>query len=391
MSKPLTPAQENRVLELKRQGWGRERIAKEVGLSKRRVRYILAKHGLGTPMQGGKQPTDVPMESRELFLQERVRHLGRELNRRNKGQAFEDAILELFRDVKPLANRRALPRSTRQKTPSGETLCLMLSDFHMGEEVDSAEVMDLNEYSTDIAVQRVHQLATGVRSIASKMTGYNFEALNIFELGDMVSGIIHEELLQGTATVDQVVICARTLADLTADLSELFPVVNVVGVIGNHGRMTKKPKFKKKWDNFDYLVYKFQEQICSQLENVSFNMPKSAMAMVQLYKWNFLLRHGDGKSQSYAGIPFYGILRGDGKLTQVLAQDNRYPHYHLLGHYHTQNTLEKVGGKIIMNGSLVGTGEYSWNAMFGSSEPKQKLFSVHPEHGVTWEMDLNVA
>ena len=155
--------------------------------------------------------------------------------------------------------------------------------------------------------------------------------------------------------------------------------------------MSKQVKFKKKWDNFDYLVYKIQEQLCSAMDNVHFQVPKSAMAMVGIYDWNFLLRHGDGKSMSFAGIPFYGISRTDAKLTQVLALEGRYPHYHCMGHYHTQNTLEKVGGKVLLNGSLVGTSEYSWNAMYGAADAKQKLFSVHPDRGVTWEMDLTVA
>lgn len=93
--------------------------------------------------------------------------------------------------------------------------------------------------------------------------------------------------------------------------------------------------------------------------------------------------HGDG-IQSFGGIPHYGIKRMDSNFSQALVtQKNIYPNYICMGHYHTTNSLEKMGGEIIMNGSLKGTDEFSLGKMFVGGNPSQLLFSMHPEHGIT--------
>jgi hypothetical protein len=206
----------------------------------------------------------------------------------------------------------------------------------------------------------------------------------------MVSGLIHDELLAGTAIVDQVIETAYILAEMIAKWSKRFPKIEISGVVGNHGRLKKQVTHKKRYDNFDYLMYHMIKSQCAGLDNVDFIIPKSPFLIKRIYKFNFLLTHGNSKVPSYAGIPWYGIRRMDGNITQTwFAEKGEFLHYTVIGHFHSNNTLDKAGmGKIIVNGSMIGTSDFALNSLFVSGEPKQTLFSVHKEYGVTCKFDI---
>ena len=327
------------------------------------------------------------------FEKQQVSYWKKQYNNLKTTSELEEEILRIFTEsfeaytpVKYLANCNA-PKSTG----TSEELVLLLSDFHAGEEVNPTEMLGMNEYNMDIMFARVQKIYTALDSILNKMSGYTYKKINIFALGDMVSGIIHEELLQGTCTVDQVVMTAEILSEMVYKLSQRFEEVEFIGVVGNHGRFNKAPNFKKKYNNFDYLLYKMIEAKCCNLENVYFNIPKAGIAVKKIFEWNFLLMHGDGIN-SFGGIPFYGIRRTDAQISQLLTVNKDfYPHYVCMGHFHTTNIMEKIGGKIIMNGTLKGGDEYALGKMFTGGDAKQLLLSIHPKHGLTWEMSLNLA
>jgi predicted phosphodiesterase len=271
-----------------------------------------------------------------------------------------------------------------------EELVLCLSDWHIGENVSIDETNGINEYNVLIVRERISKMLSSVLNIMSIMQGYNYKKLNIFCLGDMVSGLIHEELLQGVAIVDQVMIAGDELTRIIRTLLEYFEEIEISCVVGNHGRMSKKPVNKKKYDNFDFLAYHFSKIRFENEKRVIFNIPESAMLIKNIQNYNFLLRHGDTKIQSYAGIPFYGIKRANTQIKQTyLGFKDIIINYDIMGHLYSQNTLDSIGGKIIMVGSLKGTDEFSLNTYMSGSNIRQLLFSVHREYGLTWAMDLH--
>ena len=272
---------------------------------------------------------------------------------------------------------------------TSEEVVILLSDIHYGEVVSNEAMLDSNSYDTLVAKQRLDKWFNAIRAILNKLSGYNHKKINLFLLGDMVNGMIHEELKSGTCEVDQVLELGEIISQIILELSKEYDV-DVSAVVGNHGRFNKKPSFKKKYNNFDYLVYKFVETRCEKLENVTFTIPKAGMMIKEINGHNFLLRHGDSKVQSFAGIPFYGIQRASNKITQTIAYlKDTFIHYEVLGHFHTTNVLEKVGGSIIMNGTLKGGDEFALESMLTSSDAKQTIFGVHKEHGKTWQFDVH--
>ena len=76
-------------------------------------------------------------------------------------------------------------------------------------------------------------------------------------LGDMISGDIHEELAR--TNVDncmmQMLTAAHVIAQALMFLAPHFKSITVPCVVGNHGRMTRKPPMKDKYMDWDYKNY----------------------------------------------------------------------------------------------------------------------------------------
>jgi hypothetical protein len=326
------------------------------------------------------------------FLKEQVKYWKRLYNQTIKHSSFENKIIDLFErhlvKYKPVFN---IQQNNDIELIENEEPVLILSDLHIGGDVDKEEVMGLNEYNLEIAKNRLEIVYNKFIKILKRFeyNNHKYKKVNLFLIGDFVEGVIHQELLQGMPIVDQVIETANLVSDIIYKLSQQFEEVEVYGVIGNHGRIDKKVYYKNKYSNFDYLVYKFIEVKCSNLNNVKCYFPKSSMLIVNKFnKWNFLLRHGDGKSQSFAGIPIYGIVRQSTKIQQMFnAYKDIYIHYQILGHYHSNMQIPYPAGQVIVCGSLKGIDEFSFNN-FLASEPSQTMLIINKKTGIFARFDL---
>lgn len=303
-------------------------------------------------------------------------------------QAFEDRIVNLLDNS--LQKYPSINVTSKKINKPYHEVVLLLSDFHAGEEIIPTEILNLNEFNMDILKDRLDKLFNNIVCLFETYNLFDVNKINIWLLGDMVSGIIHEELLQGTSVVDEVVFTGEYVSSMLYNFAKEFKNVSVCCVIGNHGRFDKKPHNKKKYSNLDYLLYKYMEAKCSNLTNISFNIPKSPFIIESIFDYNFFISHGDTYTKS-AMYPQSGVRRTSDNITNTLSyKQNKYIHYYCLGHYHNVNQFDRPGGKIIMNGSLVGYNEYAFNKNLGFSEPKQISFVVDDRFGVNTVMEVPV-
>jgi hypothetical protein len=301
--------------------------------------------------------------------------------------AFDNKFIDEIKKYIKQFKKNEYPEKIIQ---SNNELILLLSDFHAGEEVNYEEMMGLNEYNSDILKERLNIY---YQNLLSNIKLFNLNnkinTCNIWMLGDMVSGFIHDELIQGTSVAEEVILVAEYISELIYKLSEIFFEIKVSGVIGNHGRFCKKPQNKKKFNNLDYLVYKYIEIKCSNLSNVKFNFPKSAYITENIYGYNFLITHGDNISNLAVANPYVALKKiANGVSNTISYNQNEFIHYYIVGHTHQQNVLDKAGGKIIMNGNFVGYNEFAMNKNFEFSEPKQMAFLVSERYGVLNYMEI---
>jgi hypothetical protein len=275
---------------------------------------------------------------------------------------------------------------------SEEELILNLGDIHAGEVVKAEELNGLNEYNFHILTHRLKCLTNSVINIAkNKLSGYTFRKLHILGLGDWISGTIHEELVENAEgnVIEWTMNLAYIVAQMIRELAVEFEEIEFVGVIGNHGRLHKKPRFKARYVNWDYVCYQMLSALLAKQKNVKCTIPKSFWHIHEVNNHKFLLIHGDNIN-SNLGIPWYGIQRMVANLKELLASKEQHFDYIMLGHFHNYGLLDRVKGELVINGSLIGGNEYSVGKMFTSSEACQHFCGVHPKRGMTFRYKINV-
>jgi len=307
--------------------------------------------------------------------------------------AIEEKIISkldfLSREFKPLKIKLA----TKPQPARDREGVLLLSDFHFDEVVEPESVMGLNSYNPAIAAKRLQSVFD---QCISDMHELSCKKLLVFLGGDLVSGEIHEELVE----TNEGGISRTTLQlyDLLVqgiyELTKLFDV-RVVCVVGNHGRTTKKPRFKNAFlKNFEYILYGFMEK---GLRNVvtDFRMPERVFEIVDIMGYKVYFCHGDTfKSGSGFATVSNLIPRDVSKISGLfrkLGIDKTEIDYVCMGHFHTAAEIMSFDGiGVILNGSLMGTNEYSMHKVKAGSEASQSFFVIERGKGLKFRDVLKV-
>ena len=326
------------------------------------------------------------------FVKQQSASLGKAYRKVVKQRAIEERFVAAIREAvngmpSVIPNKVSIPKSK----VSEEAAVLLISDSHVGEVVDYNEMMGLAQYDFKTFTIYAQFLVDTVLDIIGKMrSGFNIQDLHIHMLGDMVSGIIHEEFME---TNDPNIFhstfgTAHVFAQVVCELAPHFRRIYIDGCIGNHGRYGKEVKFKQKWNNWDYIVYTALATLLVNQKNVTCNFPHAAFIKKDIYGFTHFLSHGDGITQHY-GIPYYGVKKMTGNITSAFAARGEYINFFNLGHFHTKATEERYAGEVLMNGSWKGGDEYSFHKLHVAGEPKQVMYGVHPTRGKSWEYSVN--
>jgi len=270
---------------------------------------------------------------------------------------------------------------------------LLLSDLHGGEKVDRDEMGGLNAYDVGIMAKRLEYLAKSVISIKEdKLKGYDLYHLNVNMLGDFLSGVIHDELREyGDGNiVEWTFNTALIVSQMLSELLTVFPTIHCTCVVGNHGRMTKKVSYKGKYVNWDYIVYQTIALMMMNNPRITFDIPKSFWTIIKTGGRKQLVLHGDN-IRSWQNTPWYGIQRAAYKLMELLASREQYFDDILMGHFHSLGIIPRTKGRIVLNGSVIGSNEYSVGALFAATDPHQLFYGIHPgKSRWTWDYQLDL-
>lgn len=367
-----------------KEGWGLDWAALTVG-----------RHAQGDIKE--PEPLDieecVQHDSEIARLQSRVTELKTKYEHAMADKHIEDMICERITEHIPLLPKVKAPTFVPRKGGKPEDVVALFSDYHIGEVVSQEETGGLNAYDFDIFSRRLQYHVDSIGGICfGKLTGYDFPVLHVLGLGDMVSGLIHDELVEtadGTI-MDWLIDGAYLFAQAFRQLAKEFPSVNIEWHFGNHGRLTGKVRYKRRWVNFDYLLGHMIELHLSNQPNITFSNQKSFWSLVEVQNHHILALHGDN-IRGWQGIPWYGINRAVGNLSALLAKT--HPPFDLvtMAHFHQTGLLERMDCDVLINGSAIGGNEYSYGALFAGSRPRQTMFGVHPERGKTWQYDIDLA
>jgi hypothetical protein len=272
-------------------------------------------------------------------------------------------------------------------------VCLQITDPHFDEIVRPEEIEWINKYDRKIAAQRLKRVFEKTIALSRDyLSGVKYDGCYVFFTGDMFSGNIHEELKETNVSTlfDAIVHWADPVEAGLSMLADHFGKVFWSGVVGNHGRMTRKPRAKfAAQDNVDWLFYRMIQRDFEKAKDtrITSHVPNSPDTIVPVYDTRYLLTHGDqfkgGSGISGAMAPL--LLGTHRKSRRQLAAGKPYTHM-VFGHFHQYLMLPSKG--LIGGGALKGYDEYAFQKNF-EPEPAQASFWITtPEHGVGFALPV---
>lgn len=278
------------------------------------------------------------------------------------------------------------PKWLTKKSPSTITgvPCLIASDWHADEVVNPLEINGVNAFNRQILDRRVKQLfEKTVELCIQHMANPKYDYCALMLGGDMVSGNIHEELRQSNCA--PVTVTIMHVADLLIAgidmLLAAFGKVSLYCVVGNHGRIDLKPRYKlRAFESYEWLLYQFLARHYKGDDRVHFTIADGPDLPFSVYSTRYLLTHGDqfrgGSGISGALAP---LLLGDHrKRKRAMAMRQEYD-VMVMGHWHQYIHLRGL----IVNSSLKGYDEYAFANNYDFELPCQAMWITHPEHGIT--------
>lgn len=317
-----------------------------------------------------------------------------ETNESKRAQLEDRLFTEIQSYIKKHPAKPVL-RPVAKKAPKAtdHEMVLMLSDTHFPEVVEPEEALGL-QYNADICLRRLEYLRdTTIRYKDLRASAYHVQKLTVPVIGDMLSGDIHEELeiTNQFPTSEALVRLAHAITDMGRGLAGEFPAVELIFMPGNHPRLKRKPYFKNKWNNWDYVLGHFVAALSGGAFQVQ--VPKSLLYVQDVFSYKVGMMHGDGvKSASFAGIPWYGLKSRQDAIQSLLRHlDRPNIDYLLMGHYHRLLYWQGTDCDLIINGSVKGGDEFIIGSRHSSSDPVQGLLTLHPKHGLTDLSRINLS
>lgn len=315
---------------------------------------------------------------------------------KERAKIAEDAMQRMQRELGLLTHLSKSSPATWMSQPAKAkahrgTPFLLLSDLHLDEVVNPAEVMGSNAYNRRIAELRMKKLfESAVKVSRDYWSGVSYDGIVMPLAGDIFSGDIHEELSETNedTMLGSVLHWADHLSAGVSMLADHFGKVHVPVVVGNHGRRTRKPRAKMRArDNFDWFIGQMLARQFRNDKRVTFDVSDGADLVVQSYGHKVLITHGDqANGGNGIGGAMMPIMRLDAKKRQRQNAVNQPYDLMVMGHWHTLI----FAPQFIVNGSLKGADEYCWIGNFGFEEPAQAMWLMTPEHGKTFTAPIFV-
>jgi hypothetical protein len=323
-------------------------------------------------------------------------HRAREDARQARAR-LKDAVAEVRRledeleDYERVGNLVARPSDwtmkPRKKGLKREHIPLLFtSDFQLGEVINPAETEHGYGYNCETFRKRYRRMIETTIYLSFEHAGkeWTFPGIIYARGGDTISGAIHEELAE---TDDLTPIQAVEIAfeEEAAGIQKLLDAFGRVEVKdcggGNHDRVTKKPRSKQAWSNFDRLINYMLRREFRNDPRVTFQVTQSMDVVFDIYDKKVLLTHGD-RIGSRGGQGFIGpaatVMRGAQKVIMEQSAIGRRIDMVMMGHFHTPMYLEWV----MVNGSLPGYSEFAKMNRMRPHPPQQFLSYWFPERGL---------
>lgn len=240
----------------------------------------------------------------------------------------------------------------------------LISDVHFNEIVNPTRIEGYNEFNNKICLE-------GLDKVFQEVHKFNASILKVYLAGDLVSGILHQLDTKGELPVtESVVELAKYLANRLNSISDLYDLIEVVMVNGNHSRLYPKPVSDLKAFDFEHLLYEIMKSLIIK-DNIKTKYSKSGYAVDNV---------GTRDKPAYVGIHHLDNKKFNANSSvDVLRQFEIFDEMFgirtislLGGHQHKPVfTANNRGGSVLINGCVSGSNEYGFTNDFLPVKPYQ--------------------
>jgi len=340
---------------------------------------------VNTEIKKHETRTDNQLMRENLTLKQQVKKLREQLEASQEDTVSNEKLVRIIRNASESASQSDSSWLTyKSKGDSSKSIpVLFLSDLHFDEVVESSQVEYVNQYNREIAIKRIQTVFNNALDLLTRKLKNKYAGCIVALGGDLLSGNIHEELAEtNEATIlESILVLTDVLEAGLRSTLQSFGALYVPCVVGNHGRIHKKPRFKfRVQQNYEWIVYQLLAKRFSQESNVRFEIPEATDVTFKVFDVTFLLTHGD---QFKGGSGISGIftplmLGASRKLKRQQAVHKPFD-VMMCGHFHSYIHTNSL----IINGTTKGYDEFAYGMNFPFEKPQQALFLVNEKHGVT--------
>jgi len=255
----------------------------------------------------------------------------------------------------------------------------ILSDTHIEENVKPESVDGTNNYTLAIAKKRMEAFFSNTLKLVQKeQQDATISTLVLGLLGDLISGNIHEELMESCEVqpVEAAILAQNMIASGIEFLLKNSKLTIIVPCcVGNHSRITSKVHVSTEQGNsLEWMIYNNLARAFKHEKRVTFVLSKSYFTWIRVFDFDIRFHHGHA-------IKFGGGIGGF--TIPVMKAIARYDmdkkaYLDVFGHLH--NKFD--GGKFIINGSLIGDTPYGKRLGF-TGKPEQVFFLIDKVYGKT--------
>lgn len=272
-----------------------------------------------------------------------------------------------------------IPPAKKPSKRGSATAIICATDWHAEENVDPSIIDNANEFNLDICRRRVSRLWEKSLYLLEFSRGISNVTDGILWLGgDLVNGVIHEELEEGNFLgPSEAVIFIQDLVAEGIDRilkQAKFSSLTVVTNQGNHGRSTRKKRISTGYrHSWEYLAYNNLARLYQKDKRVRFQIAKGYHNTIDVQGSAVRFHHGD--SIKYAG--------GVGGLTvparKKIAQWNKRATADLdiFGHFHQFIDM----WDFFSCGCLVGYNGYALEIAADYQPPTQGYLVIDKRYG----------
>lgn len=296
-------------------------------------------------------------------------------------------FLDQLSSAKPMPYITPRERSSiREMTPVA-----LASDWHVEETVDAEAVAGRNSYDLGVASERADRFFQGIAWHIEHQRGSKRIAINDLVLwlgGDLMTGYIHEELLESNQLSPTETIL-WLLPRLEGGIRGLLKRLDLASIVvpcsyGNHGRTTQRKRVSTGYANsYEWLMYHNLAARLQDEKRVRFEITASEHQYVRVYDQVLHFHHGDSLNYQ-GGVGGIGIplLKAVPQWDRTMQAD-----VHCIGHFHQLRDY----GRAVVNGSLIGFNPFAQHIRAEFEPPQQALFYIDSKRGKVMNTSLWVA